>query len=203
MNNIIKFPYAACRRIHSKKPRRSKNGTAEERAAKAASLEAPADVVLMTNVREQARSKVDGRKLRVSPLRNSLAAISSGATVFGKMHTAGLKGQPLAAFPSGTREEWLETLRCAIGAVETMGMGLVEARHTLKELQAEQQIADVGQLAADKSRVADDGISRRTVEPPEIQAARREIERLFHQLDPKLKPVALTWLRHLATEGSA
>jgi hypothetical protein len=41
------------------------------------------------------------------------------------------------------------------------------------------------------------------IEPPEIQAARREIERLFHDLDPKLKPVALTWLRHLATEGSA
>jgi hypothetical protein len=41
------------------------------------------------------------------------------------------------------------------------------------------------------------------VEPPEIQAARREIERLFHELDPKLKPVALIWLRHLATGGSA
>jgi hypothetical protein len=34
--NIIKFPYDACRRVHSRKPRRSKNGTPEERAAKAA-----------------------------------------------------------------------------------------------------------------------------------------------------------------------
>ncbi|WP_213773426.1 hypothetical protein [Bradyrhizobium sp. dw_78] len=41
------------------------------------------------------------------------------------------------------------------------------------------------------------------IEAPEIQAARREIERLFLDLDPKLKPVALTWLRHLATEGSS
>jgi hypothetical protein len=65
MNNVIKFPYDACRRVHSRKPRRSKNGTAEKRAAKTALLKAPADVVLMANVREQARSEVDGRKLRV------------------------------------------------------------------------------------------------------------------------------------------
>ena len=36
MAEIFKFPYDACRRVHSKKPRRSKNGTPEERAAKAA-----------------------------------------------------------------------------------------------------------------------------------------------------------------------
>jgi hypothetical protein len=36
MTEIFKFPYDACRRVHSKKPRRSKNGTPEERAAKAA-----------------------------------------------------------------------------------------------------------------------------------------------------------------------
>jgi hypothetical protein len=35
MDNIVKFPYDACRRVHSRKQRRSKNGTPEERAAKA------------------------------------------------------------------------------------------------------------------------------------------------------------------------
>ena len=36
MTNVVKFPYTACRRVHSRKPRVSKNGTPEERAAKAA-----------------------------------------------------------------------------------------------------------------------------------------------------------------------
>jgi hypothetical protein len=35
MTNIVKFPYNACRRVHSRKPRISKNGTPEERAARA------------------------------------------------------------------------------------------------------------------------------------------------------------------------
>jgi hypothetical protein len=35
MAEIFKFPYDASRRVHSRKPRRSKNGTPEERAAKA------------------------------------------------------------------------------------------------------------------------------------------------------------------------
>jgi hypothetical protein len=35
MSNVIKFPYSACRRVHSRKPRISKNGAPEERAAKA------------------------------------------------------------------------------------------------------------------------------------------------------------------------
>jgi predicted alpha/beta-hydrolase family hydrolase len=37
---ILKFPYDACRRVHSKKPRRSKNGTPAERTAKAEALRA-------------------------------------------------------------------------------------------------------------------------------------------------------------------
>ena len=36
MAEIFKFPYSASRRVHSQKSRRSKNGTPEERAAKAA-----------------------------------------------------------------------------------------------------------------------------------------------------------------------
>jgi hypothetical protein len=135
---IIKLPYSASRRFHSRNPRRSKNGTPEERAAKAAALfPTSADVVPMADLREGARSEVDGRKLRGSPLRDHIAAVSFGATVVGKMHTAGLKGQPLAAIPSELREEWLEDLRRAIEAAETVGIGFVEARHTLKALQSE------------------------------------------------------------------
>lgn len=33
-SNVIKFPYSVSRRVHSRKPRRSKNGTPEERADK-------------------------------------------------------------------------------------------------------------------------------------------------------------------------
>jgi hypothetical protein len=38
--NVVKFPYDACRAVHSRKPRRSKNGTPEERAARAATIAA-------------------------------------------------------------------------------------------------------------------------------------------------------------------
>ncbi len=31
-SNIVKFPYSASRRVHSRRPRKSKNGTPEERA---------------------------------------------------------------------------------------------------------------------------------------------------------------------------
>lgn len=134
---VVKFPFSASRRVYAKKPRQSKNGTPEERAAKAVASEGPpADVVDMSGIREQARSEIDGRQLRGSPLRDYVALISFGATVVGKMHTAGLKGQPLA-FPSETRTEWLEDLSLAIKAVETVAIGLVGASHTLKALQSE------------------------------------------------------------------
>jgi len=40
MDNIIKFPYDGLRRVHSRKQRRSKYGTPEERAAKLAAAKA-------------------------------------------------------------------------------------------------------------------------------------------------------------------
>jgi hypothetical protein len=86
---------------------------------------------------EQARSEVDGRKLRGSPLRDCIGAISFGATVVGKMHTAGLKGEPLAAIPPEIREEWIETLNRAIEAMETVGVGLAQAMNTVKALDSE------------------------------------------------------------------
>ena len=138
MAEIFKFPYDACRRVHSQKPRRSKNGTPEERAAKAAALfPTSADVVPMADAREQARLEVDGRKLRGSPLRDCIGTISFGATVVGKMHTAGLKGEPLAAIQPELRKEWLETLDHAFEALATVSVGLTQAMNTLKALQSE------------------------------------------------------------------
>ena len=137
-NNVVKFPYDASRRVHSQKPRRSKNGSPEERAAKAAALfPTSADVVPMADAREQARSEVDGRKLRGSPLRDCIGAISFGATVVGKMHTAGLKGEPLAEIQPEIRKEWLETLDRAVEAMGTLGAGLAQAMNTLKALESE------------------------------------------------------------------
>jgi hypothetical protein len=137
-NNVVKFPYSASRRVHSQKPRRSKNGTPEEREAKAAALEtAPADVVPMADVRAQARSEVDGRKLRGSPLRDCIGTISFGATVVGRMHTAGLKGEPLATIQPEIRKEWLETLDRSVDALAIIGVGLTQAMKTLKALQSE------------------------------------------------------------------
>jgi hypothetical protein len=138
MAEIFKFPYDACRRVHSRRPRRSKNGTPEERAAKAAAFEAtPADVVSMSGVRADVYSEVDRRKLRGSPLRDCIGTISFGATVVGKMHTAGLKGEPLATIQPEIRKEWLETLDRAFEALATISVGLTQAMKTLKALQSE------------------------------------------------------------------
>jgi hypothetical protein len=134
---IVKFPFSVSRKAHARKPRASKNGTPEERAAKAAPLEAPADVVLMSDIREEVRSQVDGRKLRGSPLRDYVSTISFGATIVGKMHTAGLRGEPLAAIEPDIRKDWLFALGLAIEAVETVATGLLEAKRTLKALQSE------------------------------------------------------------------
>jgi hypothetical protein len=79
--------------------------------------------VPMATAREQARSEVDGRKFRGSPLRDCIGAISFGATVVGKIHTAGLKGELLAAIQPELRKEWLETLDQAVRALSTGAPG--------------------------------------------------------------------------------
>jgi hypothetical protein len=70
--NVVKFPYTACRRVHSRKPRISKNGTPEERAAKVAQeMTVPAaDIVFIGNAKPDPWSevgcllgKLDGKKL--------------------------------------------------------------------------------------------------------------------------------------------
>jgi hypothetical protein len=126
MSNVVKFPYAASRRVHSQKPRRSKNGTPEERAAKVAAMQsAPADVLDLS-------PQIDRRKLRSSPLRDQVATISFGATVVGKMRTAELRGEPLSEIQPEVRKEWLETLDRSLSALATMGVGLVGAMKTLQ-----------------------------------------------------------------------
>jgi hypothetical protein len=99
MSNVVKFPYDACRRVHSQKPRRSKNGTPEERAVKAAALlPSSADVVPMADAREQARSEVDGRKLRGSPLRDCIRQFANLSL------TKQLQSSASATAPSASRQ---------------------------------------------------------------------------------------------------
>jgi hypothetical protein len=139
---IFRFPYSASRRVHSRKPRRSKNGTPEERAAKAAAEAAklvPAAIVDLSGmIAEASADRVDRRKLRGSPLRDQVATISFGATVVGRMHTAGLKGEPLAQIQPEIRKEWLEVLRSASTAAQTVANGLDQAAAALMQIQAKE-----------------------------------------------------------------
>jgi hypothetical protein len=107
-------------------------------SAKAAALfPTSADVVPMADAREQARSEVDGRKLRGSPLRDCTGTISFGATVVGKMHTAGLKGKPLATIQPKIRKKWLQTLDRAHEGPASLSVGLAQAMKTFEALQSE------------------------------------------------------------------
>jgi hypothetical protein len=69
---IVKFPYSACRRLHSRRPRTSKNGTPEERTAKVAQeMTVPAaDIAFIGNAKPDLWSevgrllgKLEGKKL--------------------------------------------------------------------------------------------------------------------------------------------
>lgn len=130
---IFTFPFAACRRVHSRKPRRSKNGTPEERAAKVAAQQVtPPDVVALSVVPE-GEPAIDGRKLRGSPLRDKVPVISFGVTISGKMHTAGLKGEPLPSDAVG----WLGALREAASTARYVADELDKAFERLKAVQVE------------------------------------------------------------------
>lgn len=129
---VIKFPYNACRRVHSRKPRNSKNGTPEERAAKAAAmLPAPADVVLLSDRSVPAEPVIDRRKLRGNPMRDYIPAISFGATVCGKLYTMDLKGERLGDVPPDLRMAWFRDLHHAIEALPKLSAGLAQAAETL------------------------------------------------------------------------
>ena len=107
MSNVVKFPYSASRRVHSQKPRRSKNGTPEERAAKAAATQSPPASIALLSARNQSPQEptIDRRKLRSSPLREKISSISFAATIIGKMCTADLRGEDLPSDTAGWREE--------------------------------------------------------------------------------------------------
>ena len=65
--NVVKFPYNACRRVHSRRPRNSINGTPEERAAKTAA--AAAESTAATVIEISSRSVDDERRVISSPTR--------------------------------------------------------------------------------------------------------------------------------------
>jgi hypothetical protein len=110
-SNVVKFPYSASRRVHSKKPRASKNGSPEERAAKAAASQGPAaDIVGLSTCHQVSGPMVDRRKVRGSPLREKVAPISFAATIVGKMHTADLREEVLNAEVI-VDEDWVSCLQ--------------------------------------------------------------------------------------------
>jgi hypothetical protein len=143
MSEIIKFPYSASRRIHSKKPRRSKNGTPEERAARAeADTRMPAAVVdLRARPADYASNTVDKRKLRGSPLRDKVAPISFAVTIVGKMHTADLREEPLDLETSAS-EGWLESLRAGANCARYVADELDKAAERLIGAQRQSENSD-------------------------------------------------------------
>ena len=137
MAEIFKFPHDACRRVQSRKPRRSKNGTPEERAAKAAAEVAnspPAEVVPLSGATGEAPAdRVDRRKLRGSPLRDKVPTISFAVTISGKMRTADLKEEPLPRDAAG----WLCALRKGATTARYVADELDKAFERLKAVQVE------------------------------------------------------------------
>jgi len=67
--SVVKFPYDACRRIHSRRPRISKNGTPKERAAKAADAAAKSTAAAVIEISPRRVSK-DEAALRQQALSN-------------------------------------------------------------------------------------------------------------------------------------
>jgi hypothetical protein len=63
MNNVVKFPFARARGAWSRMPRRSKNGTPEERAAKVTQemTSPPADLAFIGNAKPPAMSDAEFR----------------------------------------------------------------------------------------------------------------------------------------------
>ena len=143
MNNVVKFPYSASRRVYSMQPRRSKNGTPEERAAKAtAALPPPAHIVALGPQEPLG----DRRKLRGNPLRNEVAPISFAVTVVGKMHTADLRQEPIDLDVAAS-EAWLDTLRAGTASAKFAACELDKAIARLQQLEKPETSELPGQLA--------------------------------------------------------
>ena len=69
--NVIKFPYNVSRRAFARKQRSSKNGTPEERAAKASAAKAPA---------------AEKRPQNSNPLRAKVVTVSRAVTIAGMVN---------------------------------------------------------------------------------------------------------------------
>ncbi|SHH37820.1 hypothetical protein [Bradyrhizobium erythrophlei] len=96
---IFKFPYDASRRVYSRRPRASKNGTPEERAASQPD-------------RQPGHDRKPNHKGN-NPLRARFTAISRGVTLVGKV-TFGRHGFDPSELHYTIRESWLQDLRdCA------------------------------------------------------------------------------------------
>jgi hypothetical protein len=61
MDNVVKFPHSASRRVMSRRPRRAKNGTPEERAAKAAVAAGKSRLIADAIQRGASVVKISGR----------------------------------------------------------------------------------------------------------------------------------------------
>ena len=68
MSNVVKFPFSVPRKAHARKPRASKNGTPEERAAKSVPSK---------------KSEPCGQS---NPLRAKIVAVSRAATIAGRVN---------------------------------------------------------------------------------------------------------------------
>jgi hypothetical protein len=125
---IIKLPYSVTRGAFSRKPRRSKNGTPEERAAKAPPL---ATIIDMS----RGDARMDGRGKGANPLRSKVIAVSFAASIVGKVVYYRHGFDPSQLDPA-TKELWLAHLRSAAQ----------EARYIADEMDNA-----IGRLASDAS----------------------------------------------------
>ena len=145
-SNVVRFPYSACRRVHSRKPRRSKNGTPEERAARTAaeaSKLVPAAIVDLSKMMAEAPAdKVDRRKLRSSPLREKVGPISFAVTVVGKLTTADLRKEPLD-MDAAESEGWIHTPRTGANAARFVADELDKAAERLGQLQGQSEKSEI------------------------------------------------------------
>ena len=144
-DNVVRFPYSASRRVYSRNPRRSKNGTPEERTAKVAAedvqlVSAPI-VDLSERMTEAPADKVDRRKLRSSPLREKVGPISFAVTVTGKLSTADLRQEPLD-MDAVKSEGWLHNLRTGANDARFVADELDKAAERLSQLQGQSEKAE-------------------------------------------------------------